>query len=120
MILETEKIELAKAYVALSNSHQLDLIIPLFTAGAKYHSPNVGTFEGTEAIKEMMAGFFQRFPDANWSAWEYHCNADSQIQFNFSMTATERETGEQIERAGKEKIELNDRGLITRLEVVPT
>ena len=114
---ESEKIELAKAYVALSNAHKLDLILPMFADGASYHSPHVGVFDGRPAIRDMMSGFFSRFPDVYWTAGDYQCTKGGGVRFNFVMTATEVETGEKIRRTGAEELEFSDDGLISRLEV---
>ena len=56
---ETETIELARAYVALSNSHRPELIAPLFSDDAIYSSSAVGEFHGPLAIGEMMRGVWR-------------------------------------------------------------
>lgn len=116
-MIEFEKIELAKAYVALSNAHQLNFVLPMFTAEASYISANVGVFNGRSAIEEMMTRFFSRFPDVNWKARDYRCTSDGNVRFDFAMTATEIETGEKIQRMGVEEIEFTDEGFIRRLDV---
>ena len=50
----TESIELARAYVALSNAHRADLVRPLFAEGAVYRSSAVGEYRGVDAIVAMM------------------------------------------------------------------
>jgi hypothetical protein len=114
---ETERIELAKAYVALSNAHRLEFILPMFADKATYHSPHVGEFEGRDAIGEMMANFFARFPDVRWNVLEYRCTEKGVARFKFEMFATEALTGKSIERRGAERIEFTDEGHISRLEV---
>jgi len=114
---EDEEIELAKAYVALSNAHSVVLIAPMFVEQAVYQSSNVGKFTGRTAIIEMMADFFSRFPDAYWKVSEYRRAAEGVIEFRFAMTATESLSGNAIEREGLERIEYGDDGLIRRLEV---
>ena len=123
----SERIELAKAYVALSNAHRLALILPMFADQATYHSPHVGEFKGKAAIGEMMADFFSRFPDVHWNACEYTCKhwnaceytcaAHAAVEFEFQMAATEAQSGKKIERGGSERIEFTDEGYILRLEV---
>ena len=39
---DLERIDLAKAYVALSNAHRSELIVPMFAHGGMYRSSNVG------------------------------------------------------------------------------
>jgi len=115
---EIERVELAKAYVALSNSHRLDLIISMFADDARYQSSNVGSFAGTGAIRNMMGGFFDRYPDVFWDAHNFsHIDART-IEFKFLMTATDKQTYQRIERSGEEEIEFNEAGLITRLKVL--
>lgn len=112
-----EKIELAKAYVALSNAHQLSLIEQMFEYNASYHSPNVGLFEGRERISAMMHGFFSQYPDVYWETLNYHYDTDQNVLFDFIMTATHAETGEKIHRRGAEQIAFTGSGMIGRLEV---
>ncbi|MDH3316127.1 MAG: nuclear transport factor 2 family protein [Gammaproteobacteria bacterium] len=114
---ETEQIELAKAYVALSNAHRLELILQMFADKATYQSPHVGEFKGRDAIGEMMADFFSRFPDVRWNAREYQCTEKGVVVFKFEMVATEALTGKNIERGGVERIEFTDGGSISYLEV---
>ena len=64
---EIESIELARAYVALSNAHRVDLILPLFHAEAVYLSSAIGEFIGAQAIGTMMRGFFNSYPDVYWT-----------------------------------------------------
>ena len=117
---ESDQIELAKAYVARSNTHRLELIVPLFTINATYHSPHVGEFKGKDSIGQMMADFFSRFPDAHWKARSYRCKGLRAIEFEFVMNATEAQSGNSIERSGVESIEFTLEGLISRLEVSNT
>ena len=67
----TEALELARAYVALSNAHRVDLIGPMFATDAVYRSSAVGEYHGTQAIIEMMRSFFERFPDVFWQCGHY-------------------------------------------------
>ena len=113
----SEQIEMAKAYVALSNAHRLEFILPLLAEQAVYHSAYVGTFEGRPAIGEMMTGFFARFPDGYWTVPEYRWVGDGTVEFAFVMTATEASTGQAIERRGIETLAFTDDGRMARLEV---
>ena len=47
---DLERMDLAKAYVALSNAHRSELIVPMFAHGGMYRSSNVGEFNGGKAI----------------------------------------------------------------------
>ncbi|MGI9316720.1 MAG: nuclear transport factor 2 family protein [bacterium] len=117
MITNLERIELAKAYVALSNSHQLGLIIGLFANDAQYSSSNVGSYSGPGAIQKMMSQFFNQYPDVFWHTDEFKHSGHNCVQFRFELTATNKATGQRIERVGNEEIEFNSDGLIARLEV---
>jgi hypothetical protein len=112
-----ERTELAKAYVALSNAHQLSLILPMFTEQSIYHSVHTGEFKGRDAIGKMMGDFFSRYPDVCWRVPEYRSAGSSAMEFEFVMTATEALTGKRLERKGTEQIEFSDEGFIVYLEV---
>jgi hypothetical protein len=113
---ETETIELARAYVALSNSHRLELIVPLFAGDAVYSSSAVGEFQGPAAIGDMMRGFFMRYPDVFWLCGDFRYD-DNRVSFEFSLQAMDAETGAHLQRSGIERIAYDDRGLIKKLEV---
>lgn len=112
-----EQIALARAYVALSNAHRVDFILPMLADTVTYHSVNVGRFEGGGAIGDMMTGFFARFSDVAWDVREYRCVGDGTVDFDFLMTATDSDTGESIERTGLETIAFTKEGFISRIEV---
>jgi len=111
-----ESIELARAYVALSNAHRVELIVPMFAAGSVYTSSAVGEFTGPIAISDMMQGFFARYPDVFWLAENFRCDND-RVTFDFGLQATAADTGEHLQRQGIEHIEFDRYGLISKLEV---
>jgi hypothetical protein len=113
----SEYIELAKAYVALSNAHKLDLIFPMFIESASYQSSSVGSFEGKADIENMMSNFFTSFPDVHWQVAEYRYAIERRVEFDFVMTATNAQSGEKIERRGLETIQFNKEGFITSIRV---
>jgi len=112
-----EKVQLAKAYVALSNSHHLELIFNMFTKEAVYQSPNVGEFSGIDEIRGMMNDFFKSFPNVYWDAHGFQCLEDGTVHFNFELIATNVQTGEKIRRSGSEEIVFNEAGYISQLIV---
>ena len=112
---DSEMIELAQAYVALSNAHRADLIEPLFAVEAVYRSGAVGEHRGREAIMRMMRGFFDDYPDVHWRAAEYSC-AHGRAGFDFSLRATSKQ-GDVLERSGHEIIGFDADGYIVELEV---
>jgi hypothetical protein len=114
---ESEQIQLAKAYVALSNAHAVSFILPMFIDSTNYHSTSVGEFTGPEAIGKMMAGFFERFPDVYWEVGAYFHTGVNLVEFEFIMTACEAVTGDKIERRGLEQIQFSDEGFICRISV---
>ena len=111
-----ESIELARAYVALSNAHRVELILPLFAADAVYTSSAVGEFVGPIAIGDMMQNFFARYPDVFWLTENYRYD-NGRVSFDFGLQATAADSGEHLQRQGVEHIEFNRHGLIRRLEV---
>jgi len=113
---ETESIELARAYVALSNAHRTDLILPLFAGDAVYRSSAVGEHRGTTAIIAMMQAFFTRYPDVYWRCANYRC-AERRVSFAFELRATDADDGSKLQRGGIEHIEFDAHGLIKTLEV---
>jgi limonene-1,2-epoxide hydrolase len=113
---ETETIELARAYLALSNAHRVDLIQSLFAADAVYSSSAVGEYQGPAAIAEMMRAFFARYPDVRWQCENYRCTSN-RVSFDFELRASDAQSGEQLRRSGIETIEYNADGRIERLDV---
>lgn len=113
---EIEAIELSRAYVALSNAHRVELIMPMFSATAVYNSSAVGEFTGPQEIEKMMRGFFTRYPDVFWLAENYRCE-DNRVTFDFSLQANAATTGEHLQRQGIERIEFDENGMIEKLEV---
>jgi uncharacterized protein GlcG (DUF336 family) len=111
-----ESIELARAYVALSNAHRTDLILALFAGDAVYRSSAVGEHQGATAIIAMMHAFFTRYPDVCWKCANYRC-ADRRVSFAFELRATDAGDGSKLQRDGIEHIEFDAHGLIKALEV---
>ena len=112
-----EQIELARAYVALSNAHVLRLVRIMFAEDAAYASANVGEFKGREAVAAMMVEFFAKFPDVHWQTSNYHNTSANTVRFDFVMTGTNQETGEAMERTSSEALSFNEAGDITRIDV---
>ncbi len=113
---EIETIELARAYVALSNAHRVELIAPMFSATAVYTSSAVGEFTGSDEIEKMMRGFFTSYPDVFWLTENYRFE-NNRVTFDFSMQANATSSGEHLQRQGIERIEFDESGLIKKLEV---
>ncbi len=113
---ELESIELAKAYVALSNAHRVEFILPMFAAGAVYTSSAVGEFIGPDACGKMMQGFFARYPNVFWLAENFRFD-NNRVTFDFGLQATAVDSGEHLQRQGVEHIEFDRHGLIKRLDV---
>ncbi len=111
-------IELAKNYVALSNLHDLARIQPLFAIDASYHSAFFGEFQGRDIISSMMAGFFARFTDAHWEVPSYREIENNGVEFAFTMTGSDAESGGKVERHGVERIYFTTEGLIRHIAVL--
>lgn len=113
---DTELIELTKAYVALSNSHRIDLIMPMFAPGVRYNSTALGDHRGRAAIADMMHGFNKKFPDVHWQTTNYSCT-DHRVSFDFTMTATDAASGNRLQRSGVEQFEFTADGSIKYITV---
>ena len=113
---DTELIELAKAYVALSNSHRIDLIMPMFATGARYTTTTGGIFRGRAAIADMTQDYFKRYPNAHLLASKYQCS-DNRVSFDFTIKANEASSGDSIEHSGNEQLEFTADGSIKKITV---
>jgi hypothetical protein len=114
-----ESIELARAYVALSNAHRPELILPLFASDAVYRSSAVGAHRGATSIAAMMQAFFTRYPDVHWQCQNYRCDED-RVSFDFELQAIDADDGSLLQRGGIEHIAFDVHGLIKVLEVNAT
>lgn len=114
---DAERLQLARAYVALSCAHRVQFILPMLDEAAVYSSANVGEFTGREAIGAMMTDFFSRYPDVYWQVEEYRQVQGNTIEFEFEMIASAGQGGTGIRRRGREHIEFTPQGLITRIDV---
>jgi hypothetical protein len=111
---QTELTELARAYVALFNSHRIDLVLSMFAAGANYESDAGSKYRGRAAIGDMMHVFFTDNPDVYWQASNFRCD-DHRVSFDFSMNAGEG--GDAIHREGIEHIDFTADGSIKKVTV---
>jgi len=109
---QNKLIELARAYVALSNAHHIEHILSMFAAGASYHSTMLGDYRGRAAIADMMHEFFTRHADVYWEAGNYRCD-DHRVSFDFTMTAD----GDDTRRSGAEHLEFTADGSIKKVTV---
>ncbi len=110
-------IDLARTYVDRSNRHELDVVFPMFNSDATYRSSQFGLFEGLDQIREMMTGFFATFPDVHWTVDDYRTDSDDTASFEFTMRASNADTGQSVERRGLETITFTDEGRIRHIEV---
>ena len=110
-------VDRARLYVERSNRHDLASIGPMLEADATYRSSSVGSFAGREAILAMMRGFFERFPDVAWQVADYRPGPAASVAFDFVMRATDKETGEAIERRGLERIDFTSAGTVVHIDV---
>lgn len=109
--------DLARQYVERSNRHVLDDVFPMFDPEATYRSSQFGLFEGLDQIRDMMTGFFTTFPDVHWTVDVYRADSDDTASFEFTMRASNAETGQPVERRGLETITFTEEGLIRHVEV---
>jgi hypothetical protein len=105
-------IELARAYVALSNAHHIEHVLSMFAAGASYSSTTAGNYRGRATIGDMMHAFFSRHPDVYWDARDYRCD-DHRVSFDFTMTADDGG----IRKSGVEHLDFTADGSIKKVTV---
>ena len=110
-------ISLAEQYASLSNTHNLDDSMFLFSEGAHYLSPFIGETKGKAAIQNIMQNFFLSIPDVHWKTNSYHLTQPHTVRFNFEMNGTDKATGEFIARSDIEEIEFDAQGLINSVKV---
>ena len=110
-------VDLARLYVERSNRHELDDVFPMFDPDATYRSSQFGDFAGLDRIREMMSGFFTTYPDVHWTVDAYQADSDDTASFEFTMRANHAETGQSVERGGRETIRFTEDGLIRHIEV---
>lgn len=113
-----EKCEIANTYVEYSNNHDVKGLEAMLEKQAIYDSDHVGNFHGVTAIIEMMTSYFELFPDARWQVKKYALGLDGRVEFTYLLTATNKETGEKINRKGEERITMSPGGLISYIEVL--
>ncbi|MFK0570269.1 nuclear transport factor 2 family protein [Endozoicomonas sp.] len=113
----TEQIEAARAFVALSNAHRLDWISPMFDENASYYSAFLGDFLGKTAILDMMTSFFSKIPDVNWHISSYRNLNGSCVELEFVRTGTDIESEQPVNVSGLERFFFSKEGLISRIEV---
>lgn len=89
----------------------------MFDPDATYRSSQFGLFEGLEQIREMMTGFFTTYPDVQWTVDAYRADSDDTASFQFTMRASNVDTGQVVERRGLETIRFTKEGLISHVEV---
>ena len=65
----------------------------------------------------MMTGYFTAYPDVHWTVDAYRADSDDTASFEFTMRASNAETGQPVERRGLETITFSDEGLIRHVEV---
>ena len=107
----------AKAYVEASNAHDLDAVERLLSEDAVYLSTGVGEHLGKRAIRAMMDTFFQTYKTLHWQTRNWESESENVASFDFVMTGMHCETGNKIEKAGREGIFMGKDGLINRIEV---
>jgi len=110
----TELTELARAYIALSNAHRIDLLLSMFAAGARYSSSAMGDFRGRAAIGDMMHQFFADHPDVYWKTENFRCD-DHRVSFDFAMSAGDGDGA--LRRHGVEHIDFTADGSIKLVSV---
>ena len=104
-------IEVAKAYVAASNAHDLTTIEPMLSVDCEYQSSGVGHHAGRETIISMMTKFFSENPSVRWNAKNWRIEDSKTAVFDFQITLDSGAS------SGREWITINDGGLITLIKV---
>ena len=108
---EHRLIELARAYVAASNDHDVERIAGMLAADAAYASTGVGRHDGAEAILAMNRSFFADNPDVHWEAVNYRQVKGDGVEFDFTITLNGASS------SGVERVFFGPDGRISRVEV---
>lgn len=114
---QAELIELSRAYVSLSNSHQVDIILLLLDPYISYKSNYTGTYIGKEEVRGMMIKFFNQYNSVYWNTFDYKPLSGNSVEFKFNMSAIQSDSNILITRSGSELLRYSDTGLITHLDI---
>ena len=112
----TELTELAKAFVALSNAHRMDLVMGLFAAGARYSATSGNEHRGRAAIGDMLNKLRADYPDIYWQSDNFRCD-DHRVSFDFTVRASATDDNPALERRGSEHIDYTADGAIKKIDV---
>lgn len=114
--MSTTAVDVARRYLELSNSGDLQSIFEILSDNIFYTSSSAGEFVGKESVEAMMTGFFAKFQKPHWAVESVIWDRDKQaVQFDFVMTAPE--VDKNMRRVGREWIWVNDSGKIVKVEV---
>ncbi len=117
MLPAAQRIVRARAYIEESNRHALETVFKMFAEDATYRSSQFGSFAGRPAIEAMMRTFFGKFPDVFWEVEAYTPLDDGDVEFSFTMTATDARSGAAVVRRGTERISFDVDGRISHVSV---
>lgn len=104
-------IEIAKAYVAASNAHDVNTIEAMLSADCVYESSGVGNHSRRDTILEMMRGFFAANPGVLWDTRNWALDGADTAVFDFTITLASGAS------EGREWISVNSDGLISHIKV---
>jgi hypothetical protein len=114
-----QRINLARAYVALWNRHAVDELTALRDETVVYQSHLAGSLRGPEAIGSRFREFFRRYPDARWQVPVYRAANNGTVEFDYRVSVVDPASGEQVQRSGTERLSVNAAGRIDRIQVSP-
>ena len=81
------QIELAKVYIGLLNTHQLNLLSIMIDNQAAYTSTTVGSFTGKLAITRMFEQEFVTYPEVTWKPYgNFVFKGNDSVEFDFIVT----------------------------------
>lgn len=107
--------DIALQYFDLANKGALDEIEDLLTDESVYVSENTGSFEGKDAIRGMMRGYFGELESLHWEVEKVEEMDTDTILIEFIHTGR-RKSGEEVLVHGQEYITVAN-GKISKIEI---
>ena len=105
------------AYHAALDARDLARVEQMLAPGARYMSAGIGDVEGRATIMQSLRDYFANCPDHQAFDDELEAVSSHVALSHWRLRATNRETGQHVERHGIEKVTFTADGLICRIDV---
>jgi len=107
------------AYHAAINDLDFSAIESMFAESAVYDSGGLGgVVTGRASIMEGFRAYFDTYPDQVAEDGVVEALDGLRVRSVWRLTATHRQTGERLVRAGEETVTFDPAGLIIRVDVI--